>query len=229
MKRTLLTLSTLLILNIFLSAQKNDLIVVKAGTKLYDYFTVSERYLYSEFIPGRILFKNGVHSDRNVNYNFLAGEIEFIQRFDTLSIANRKDIKMVVIAQDTFYYDNGFIELIMSGSPGVGRKQFIELKEIQKKDPYGVSSSGGATNSYGSLPSNGNFYKLTADKDMVFQKTIRYYIIKTDNDFQLFNKNNLMSLYPESKKTIKSYLKTNNVKFDSEEDLLKLAEFLQKL
>jgi len=136
---------------------------------------------------------------------------------------------MVVIAQDTFYYDNGYIELINNGRPGVGRKQFIELKEVQKKDPYGVASAGGATNSYGSLPSNGNFYKLTADKDMVFQKTIRYYIIKTDNDFQLFNKNNLMSLYPESKKTIKSYLKTNNVKFDSEDDLLKLAEFLQKI
>ncbi len=229
MKRIFLTLGSAVMMTLSLFAQKNDQIVVKAGTKLYDYFTVSERYLYSEFIPGRILFKNGIHSDRNVNYNFLAGEIEFIQRFDTLSIANRKDIKMVVIAQDTFYYDNGYIELINNGRPGVGRKQFIELKEVQKKDPYGVASAGGATNSYGSLPSNGNFYKLTADKDMVFQKTIRYYIIKTDHDFQLFNKNNLMSLYPENKKTIKSYLKTNNVKFNSEEDLLKLAEFLQNL
>ncbi len=228
MKKSVI-IGLILLYSAAISAQKDELIIVKAGTKLYDYFAVSERYLYSEFIPGRVMFRNGVHSDRKLNYNFLAGEIEFIQRNDTLSIANRKDIKMVVIAQDTFYYDNGYIELINTGRPGVGRKQFIELKEIQKKDPYGVASSGGATNSYGSLPSNGNFYKLTADKDMVFKKTIRYYIIKTENDFQLFNKNNLMSLYPESKKTIKSYLKTNYVKFDSEEDLLKLAEFLQKL
>ncbi|MBI5010205.1 MAG: hypothetical protein HZB98_11295, partial [Bacteroidia bacterium] len=125
MRRIFLSLFAAIILIPVLPAQKNDLIVVKAGTKLYDYFTVSERYLYSEFILGRVLFKNGVHSDRKVNYNFLAGEIEFIQRNDTLSIANRKDIKMVVIAQDTFYYDNGYIELINNGRPGVGRKQFI--------------------------------------------------------------------------------------------------------
>ena len=74
-----------------------------------------------------------------------------------------------------------------------------------------------------------NFYKLTADKDIVFKKTIRYYIRLTENDFRLFNRNNVLSLYPESKKTIKSYLKTSKVKFDSREDLLKLAEFLQNL
>ncbi|HAM08965.1 MAG: hypothetical protein A2X05_11590 [Bacteroidetes bacterium GWE2_41_25] len=229
MKRTITTIGTALILTGSLSAQNNDLIVVKAGTKLLDYFTVAERYLYSEFIPGRVIFTNGSQSDRNLNYNFIAGEIEFIQRHDTLSIANRKDVRMVLIAQDTFYYDNGYIELIRSGSPGIGQKQFIDLKEIQKKDPYGTASSGGASSSYSSLPADGNFYKLTADKDIVFKKTIRYYIKLTENDFRLFNRKNVLDLYPGSKKTIKSYLKTNKVKFDSKEDLFKLAEFLQKL
>jgi hypothetical protein len=229
MKKTIFFLFSVLVINISISAQKDDLIVVKAGTRLLDYFTISERYLYSDFIPGRVIFKNGIHSDRNLNYNFVAGEMEFIQRSDTLSIANRKDVKMILVAQDTFYYDNGYIEIIKSGSPGAGRKQFIELKEIQKKDTYGIASSGGASSAYSSLPANGNFYKLTADKDIVFQKTIRYYITTKENTILLFNKNNVLELYPGSKKIIKSFLKTNKIKFDSEKDVLKLTEFLQTL
>ena len=229
MKKLFTLSSILLLVNFCLSAQKNDLIVVKAGTKLLDYFTPSERYMYSDFTMGRIMLRNGGSSDRNLNYNYVAGEMEFIQKNDTLSIANKKEIKMILIAQDTFYYDKGFIEIIRNSIPKVGLKQSVELKEILNKDSYGTASSGGATTTYNSMPANGSYYKFTSNKDIVFKKSLQYYLLTPGNDFILFNKNNVLELYPENKAEIKSFLKANKVKFDSREDLLKLAEFLQNL
>lgn len=229
MKRTPFLIYIILMLNISLSAQKDDLIIVKAGTKLLDYFPPSERYMYSDFTMGRIMLRNGGSSDRNLNYNYVAGEMEFIQKNDTLSIANKKEIKMILIAQDTFYYDKGYIEIIRNSQPKVGLKQSVEFKEIVNKDSYGNASSGSATTTYNSMPANGSYYKFTANKDMVFKKSLQYYLLTPGNRFILFNKNNVIELYPENKVKIKSYLKANKVKFDSREDIFKLADFLQTI
>ena len=229
MKKILLILCSLFILNICLSAQMDETITVRAGTRILDYFPVSKRYLYSEFTTGRILFKNGTYSDRKLNYNHLAGEIEFLQARDTLSISDKKDIRSVIVAQDTFFYDKGYIEQIKSGRITVGLKQYYELKDIQGKDSYGVTSAGAATTSLGSLPADGNFYKLTANKDMIFKRTILYYIATQESGFVLCTKKNIMNLFTQKKDKVKSYLKANKVKFSSRDDILKLADFLSGL
>jgi hypothetical protein len=229
MKKIVVIICSILFLNICLSAQKNELITIKAGSRILDYFPLQERYRYPVFISGRIQFKNGIYSDTRFNYNFLLGEMEFIQSRDTLSIANKKDIRFIVVAQDTFLYDKGYLELISGGPIKVVLKQYIKLKEIQNKDAYGVASSASATQSYGSLPVNGNFYKLTPNKDMVFQKTLEYYLATPSTGFVSFRKKNVMQLFPQKAAEIQHYLKSNKINFDSRDDLLKLADYLRSL
>ena len=229
MNKIVVFICSILILNISLSAQKNELITVKAGTKILDYFPIQERYRYPEFISGRVLFKNGIYSDTWLNYNFLMGEMEFIKSRDTLSIINKKDIRYVVVAQDTFFYDKGYLELISGGPVKVVLKQYIKLKEVLKKDSYGTSSSGSATNSYGTLPVDGNFYKLAANEDMVFQKTLEYYLSTPSGSFAPFNKKSVLRLFPQNEDVINAYLKSSKVDFNKREDLIRLAEYLRKL
>lgn len=229
MKKHIFLICQFFILNISLLAQNNDFIIVKAGTKLIDYVPVSERYMYSDFTMGRILLKNGNHSVRNLNYNYLAGEIEFIQNRDTLVIANKKDLKSIIVATDTFYYDKGYIQQLSSGKIKTGLKQFMEIKEIQNKDSYGVSGSGSATTSYGSIPADGMVYKLAANKAIVFKRTLIYYILRSEGGFVVFTRKSAMQLFPERKDEIKAYIKSNKVNFNSREDLLEFAEFLNTL
>ena len=224
-----LILILILLFSDFLYAQDQKTVIVKAGTSLLDYFTVPERYLNPEFKPGRVYFKSNNYSIRQLNYNYLAGEIEFIQDSDTLSLVSKSDIKSIIIQQDTFYYDKGYILQIKSGPPEFGVKEAYEFKELQKKDPYGLSGSGGATNTYSSLPSDGKHYELKSNYDMKFTRTKVYYISMLNNNFVLYNKKNVFSLFPGNKDNIKSFLKKNKTKFDSEEDLLKLTEFLGDL
>jgi len=226
MKKITIIFLPALYITMSLFAQEQDRILVKAGTSLLDHFTVSERYLYPEFTAGQVIFRQPAYSERKLNYNILNGEIEFIQGHDTLSIANTEDVKLVVIQEDTFYYNDVFIKQIRGGYPKVGVRDIFELKEVLKKDSYGVSSSGSSRISFNALPADGNIYKLKGNHDMVFERIREYYISTPWSGFISFNKKNVFLLYPGEKKQIKSYLKSNKVKFETEAELLGLAEFL---
>lgn len=212
-----------------LSAQEDKLITVKAGHKILDYFPDEIRYFYPEFRTGRVVFRNVIYSERLLNYNFLSGEMEFLQSRDTLAIINKKDIRYVGIDRDTFYYDKGYIKQWARGEKVIGMKERFELKEIQSRDSYGTSSAGASTNTYGSMPADGNFYKLSANKDMVFQRTRQFYIADPDGPFVILNRKSLLAAYHGREDKIKQFLKTSRIKFNSPPDISKLVDFLNKL
>jgi hypothetical protein len=195
-----------------------------------DCFPINDRYRYPKFLSGRIQLTNGVSADKILNYDFLTGTIEFLRGNDTLSITNGKDIRHIVIAADTFYYyKGGYLELISGGAVKIALRQYIKLKETQKKDSYGTSSAGSATNSYGSLPMGGDFHMLVANEDMVFQRTLEYYISSPEGEFDQYNKKNVLHLYPQHEKAIKEYLKASKINFDRRDDLIRLAGYLSTL
>jgi hypothetical protein len=79
------------------------------------------------------------------------------------------------------------------------------------------------------MPVDGNYYKFKATTDMVFQKTIEYYLSKSFMDFVPYRKNYVLKMFPEKEDEIKSFLKSNKIDFDSEDDLLKLTTYLRSI
>ena len=230
MKNAILLICTVLTLSVSLSAQKYEPVTVRAGMRVVDCFPFNERYRFPEFSTGWIKVKSGVLSDTKLNLNFLNGEMEYIRNKDTLVIANKKDIRFIAVAQDTFYYDKGYyMEQIAGGPLKVVLKQYMKLKETQKQDSYGTTSAGAAMTSYGSLPANGNFYKLTANTDMVFQRTLEYYLSDPSGGFVQYTKKNVLQLFPQHEDKLKAYLKASKINFDKRDDLIKLSEFLGSL
>lgn len=230
MKNIIILICSVLALNISLSAQKNDVVTVKAGTRILDYYPVHARYRYPQFAPGKVFLKNNTFSSFKMNYNFLLGEMQFIKSRDTLVIVNKKDIKHIVIEQDTFYYDNCYMELISQKGPvQVTLNEYIKLKEVLKQDSYGTASSGSSTKSYNTMRSDGNFYRLTVNEDLVFQRVRDYYLYTRDSGFEPFSKKNVLKLLPQNEDEIKSYLKSNDIDFNSREDLIKLAGYIQTI
>ena len=213
----------------FCTAQKKEFVTVKAGTRLLDVVPVAARYNYPGFTEGKVFYKSGTFSAARLNYNMLIGDMEYLQGTDTLSIANPQDIRMIVLADDTFYVDNGYLELIMDGKVQVGLKNFYQLKDVLKKDSYGAASSASATESYGSLQTQGQAVKLISSEDRVFEKVFKYYLATPGSGFVLFSKKKVMQLFPRQEAVIKDYLKKNKVDFDSGDDLLRFAAFLQTL
>lgn len=229
MKSLLIIICSFLCVTNCLTAQKKEKITVKAGTSVLDYFPFQERYRYPEFKSGVGYFKNGTKSSSKFNYNFFLGEIEYINLKDTLAIKNVGDIILIAIAGDTFFYDNGYLELIFGGKVKVALKHYISLKEVQKKDAYGNASTGAATDSYGSMLTAGDTYKLITNQDRVYEDISEFYLSTPTSGFVPYTKKKVLQLFPQNKKMIENYLETEKVNFDLREDLLRLAGYLQNL
>jgi hypothetical protein len=209
-----------------LFAQKNEPVIVKAGTRVIDYFPVAVRYLYPDFTAGKAIFTNERVYPSVFNYNFLLGEMEFIKSNDTLFITDKRDLISIVVAQDTFCYHNGYLQMIRSGKFKVWLKQSIVMKDIRKKGAMGTINRSAASESYDYLLTAGLTKDLVADIDMVLQKEEVYYFSTSGEDFFHFNRNNIIQILPDD--IVKNYLKLNKVDFKSREDLLRLADFVGK-
>jgi len=218
---TLLMVSTL-------SAQNGKKVLVKAGTKVVDYYSHDERFRYFKFQPGQVLLKNGQSVELNLNYDILFGEMVFVQNNDTVAISKKKDIKYIAL-QDTFYYDNGYIESLTSVSPRIGVRKFVKLTNIIKKGAYGTNARAGSVDTFNSMSTDGNSFDLIPDEDIELKTIYIYYIRKPDGGFIELNRKNLFQLYPEKAEAIKTFIKSNKLSFDSGDDMLKLAAYIRSL
>ena len=229
MKRTIILTSLLMLLSTCLLAQKSKSFTVPAGSKVEDCIPFDERYRFPEFTTGAVLFKNGTRIEAKLNYNYLVREMQYLQVKDTLSFANENDILQIVINNISFVINKGFLEVIRDGKVKVGVREYLNLIDVKKKDPYGQIGSGAATDSYGSLHTNGQYYKLIVDQDRLFQKVSTYYLATSSNEFVSFTKKKVIQLFPQQKLAIEDYLKLNKVDFNSRNDLLSFADYLNTL
>jgi len=219
----------LFLINFALPAQVKKTITIKAGTRIIDYFPFNERYRYTEFLDGKVLFKDSTFFAAKLNYNILLGEMQYIPKKDTFAFANPKEIDYVEIGQDTFYYDNGYLEVLYGHDPAIMTvKQYIKFVDFTKEAGYGMQSSTGGINSYSSMfgASGTTVQKLNLKEDIVLTRNTEYYLGNNKNGFLLYRKKTLLKSFPQYKTTIESYLKENHINFKAKDDLLKLTVFL---
>jgi hypothetical protein len=229
MKKIYFAFCVLLFFATSLSAQKKKSYTVVAGTNVEETIPFTDRYRYPAFVQGKAIYKTGTFSTAKFNYNLLVGEMQYIQSKDTLSIANPDDIALFVVSNDTFFYNHGYLELLKGGKIEVAAIRKIEIQQVVKKDAYGNAGSSSAIESYGSLQSDGRMYKLIANEDRIFEEKARFFIAVSPNDFVVYTKKKVLQLFPDKKDAIQSYLKTNKTDFNSADDLLKLAGFIEGL
>jgi hypothetical protein len=77
-KRTAISVGFILSLSFSSLSQQNDLITVRAGTRILDYFPNHIRYRYPEFVPGKVFFHNDTYAAYKLNYSYLVEEMHYI-------------------------------------------------------------------------------------------------------------------------------------------------------
>ena len=229
LKTFVLIISSGLVVTTGLSAQKSRTVKVAAGLKVEDCIPFQERFRYPEFTTGTVFFKNGTTIEVKLNYNLMMREMEYLKGKDTLAIANQNDIQQIIISGTVFIVNKGYLELIYNGKVTIGINQFYNLMDVRKKDPYGDIGSGAATDTYSSIHTGGQYYKLTANQDRIFQKVAEYYLQIPSGNWVRFNKKKVKQMFPQHKKAIATYLKSSKVNFYSREDLIRFAEYLGEL
>ena len=229
MKRTLFVIILVVFINNWLSAQKLEPVIVKAGTNLNDYFPMSKRYLYPEFTLGKGFFQNNRIVPCLFNFNLLSGEIEFISSKDTLLIAKKQEIVSIVVAQDTFYYHEAYLQLIQNGPLKVVLKRGLKIQDIRKEGAMGSVNRSAASDSYSFLILGKRTLDLKPTEDILLQKTEEYFYSLDGVDYIPFTRKNILKVRQVKEDVIKDFIKSNKIDFDSREGILRLTDFVNML
>lgn len=209
-----------------LFAQKSDFFKVNAGTKITNAIPFAERYQYPAFTKGSITLNDGRSNTCLFNLNLISGEMEFLQGKDTLFIAEKKDLSTIIISKDTFFYRNAYLKLISNGKLKIYMSQRIGIADVLKKGAMGTINRSSSSESYNYLDADKLTHFLTADEDMVFRRVVIFYYSIPGKEITLFNRKNAVKIVPGKDEEIKEFLKTNEIDFQSKEDILKMTEFI---
>ena len=225
MKRTFLLISIFFIKGC-LVAQEYEPVTVRAGTNIREYFTVSQRYLFPDFTQGNVLFKNRMTNPCIFNYNVLTNEMEFIRSKDTLIFISKKEIDLIAVARDTFYYHDGYQQLIHSGPLRVFLRRSMFIKNILKQGAMGTINRSSASEAYDFVITGQSTINLKPVDDIVLQRKDEYFFSTSGNEYISFTRKNILRALPVQENDIRNFLKSNKIDFESRNDLVRLADLV---
>ena len=232
--KALLLLLFILIGYCGLSAQ-DSIVTIKAGNKVRDVLTPADIFYYPQFTSGKVFFRDGRKAMAKMNFTRLYDEMLFINpKGDTLAVADEKTIKFIIVDQDTFYYDEGYVRIIVDyGDVKLAEKQIWVVADTRKIGTHNKSTSTVAITPLSNYSDDGiaraKSYDLLINEDMVIRKETQYYFGDKNNHFVRAGKKKLLLLFPKEQLDLENYLKENKVNFDKKDDLKKLAQFLGQL
>ena len=224
-KMKCLVIFPILFLLLFPSAAQEKIYKIKAGQEIGDVIPFSEIYKYPSFKPASVLFLNGGEGNALLNYNFLNGEMEFIdQNGDTLSLADERTIKNILIDKDTFYFDNGYMQVISAyDTKKLAKKQLINLVDKKNLGAFDFPVSAGTENY--TVYQNVKL-KVKADVTMRLES---FYFIGDRQKFYPVTKKNILKLYKKKESAITNFLNDQSIDFSNEDDLRKLFNYLKNI
>jgi hypothetical protein len=182
-------------------------------------------------VTGKVYFKDGLSFTANLNYNALLGEVQFInEKSDTLSLADENSVKFIIIGKDSFYYSNGYIELI-TGNDRVklGVSQKLVVTDKSKIGAYNQPTARSSITSYSSVAIGNQRSALSVREEMVLTNQKTFLIGDKFNKFNRLNKKDLLKRFSSHSQEIENFLRENKIDFNRKEDAIRLIRFLQEI
>ncbi len=223
----------LLLLPVWASAQKREVIEAASGEDLTKKVSTHIQYLFPEFTSGDVYYVGTPKGSGMLNYNMLLGEMQFVEDGKVLALANVKDVILVNIDNRKFYLfnDKEFAEELLSTSKGQLRvRRKGNTAQHSKKGAYGASSSTSSITSYSSINGDNRQYNLTVEENVLITLNYFYYLVGLNGKYTLIkNQKTFTKQFPGHNAQIEAFVKEHNTRFDNEEDLKALMEYCSKL
>jgi hypothetical protein len=221
----------ILLYSFCISAQSRKSFSVNPGKKIVEEIPITEIYKYAEFRLGEVSLRNETAANVKLNYNSVFGEMQYIdpKSGDTLSLAEEKNIRFIAIEKDTFYFDEGWLELI-GGTPTVkiAKKKLLEITNRERIGAMEVPGFA-AIETYNKYTGSQHMKDLVAKEKLTFTEHVIYYFGDRFNHFARANKKGLLKIYGDSNEKIEKWISENKIDLSNEDDLKKLSIYLLSL
>lgn len=214
--------------NASLCAQHKKTVMLKAGNHVMDILSPTDVYYFTKFTEGKVYFKDGSKSAGRLNFNTLVNEIQFTDGGgDTVALADEKNISFVAINNDVFYYDNGYLRLLSGNNQAkLTVSDVWRIGEKRKNNVYNTSAPASSSNSFASYFVYNQHHNLMVNQDVELFKHERYFFGDKSNRILPANKKNLITLFPNHKSRIETFLAEHKTDFNNAEDLSKIIALL---
>ncbi len=187
-------------------------------------------YLFPEFNQGVILMKTGIKNKTLLNYNSWTEEMVFEDKGKKLAIG-QTELELIdtvfIKGRKFFTLNNKFVELIYHSKYDLYAEHKCRVNYPGTPDGYGGTSHTSSTTSYSSLYSTGTVYELELPDGYETKPYIIYWLKKNGELKKFANMKQLMKLYDDKKYLFKDYVKRNEVKYDNQEGIIQLINYLE--
>jgi hypothetical protein len=225
-----LFLAVLLISFFLISAQTRKTFTVNPGKKIVEEIPITDIYSYAEFKLGEVQLRNETVATVKLNYNSVFGEMQYIdpKNGDTLSLAEEKNIRLIAIEKDTFYFDEGWLQLISStATVKIAKKKTLDITNRERIGAMEVPGFA-AIETYTKYTGSQHMKDLVAKEKLTLTEHISYYFGDRFNHFGRANKKGLLKLYGDSQEKIEKWITENKIDLSNESDLKRLSAYLQE-
>jgi hypothetical protein len=209
--------------------QTTERIYVKAGNDQWERF-LEAIYLYPAFKEGMVELKSGQRYLRPMNYNKVAATLEFIsEKNDTMAFADESAVGHVNIGGDIFLFTPVCLRALSSKKAKLYVYERIKIGDKQKIGAMGIPNSTTAIESVEKIDTYQRSYNINLNETVILARTTSYLIKTNNSEIVPANKKNVLNLFPNNEPQVKEFLKSKNISFNKESDLLELVKFLDEL
>jgi len=189
-----------------------------------------EQYLFTNFSIARVATKVGKDLNMMANYNIVTEVIVFLQKGQIYDLADYHNVDTIYFKDHIFIPgEKVFYELAFSGPASLLIRHRGTIQGPPKPAAYGGTSEVSASKNLNYLQMSGNIYRLENEKSLIIKEEDEYLISKGEKITPFHTEKQFISIFPEKRGDLKSYIRQNKVRFDREDEVVKLVMYCNEL
>jgi hypothetical protein len=189
-----------------------------------------DQFLFPKYTQGVILMRSGIKNETLLNYTILKEQMIFEQNGKKLAIAPN-ELRLI----DTVFIENRkfialndvFVELLSHSKWDLLIEYKCEVEDVGASTGYGGTSETTATRSFATIYSEGDNHQLNLPDDHKLKPYVNYWLKNKGHLDQFTSMRELKKLYNHKADIYKAYLKKHRVKYDDQEGIIQLIEYLE--
>jgi len=188
------------------------------------------QYLFPEFSTCTIRSTSGTVSTENGNYNTITGKMAFMKGTTIYGLAVTRQADTITFGNRHFVpFGEVFHEVVVNAPITLFIQHESRLISPGQPVGYGGTSKVSKVNTYSHLSTQSGIYSLEIPPDFEI-KYMPVYRIRRDEEMHSFlGKKQFIKIFPEYKKEIGSYIKSQGIKMEDRDDLTKLVKYCNEL
>ncbi len=188
------------------------------------------QYLFPEFSTCTIRSTSGTVSTENGNYNTITGKMAFMKGTTIYGLAVTRQADTITFGNRHFVpFGEVFQEVVVNAPITLFIQHESRLISPGQPVGYGGTSKVSKVNTYSHLSTQGGIYSLEIPPDFEI-KYMPVYRIRRDGEMHSFlGRKQFIKIFPEYKKEIGSYIKSQGIKMEDRDDLIKLVKYCNEL